>query len=255
MKKLLLLPLTLNLIACGGGASSEDDVNTDPDKTIPTDRLSFRDCSNDQSGLTYTPLPEYPGNVSAYNEPIEEPGSPIGFLPESFVDLAAGGILIGIGASEEGLYHQGPQWTIVDEDLTTQINYAEIDNTETWTITKNGMDSDGTSYSNHTHMTIEQTASCGLNILQYEDNGDLSGHYESTTYEWTWKSYENGTLGGLIGTNINQDRSGKTISEDFSDTKSDYPVTIITWDSDGENVLLKTCKTDAGTDCQVVVTP
>jgi len=54
-------------------------------------------------------------------------------------------------------------------------------------------------------------------------------------------------------TNINQDRSGKTVSEDLSASKSDYPVTIITWNEMGEQTLLKTCKTKAGTNCMTAV--
>jgi len=253
MKNALLVPLTFSLIACGGSGSSEDDTNIDPNKGNPGGGVAFKDCSADQSGFTHIPLPEYHGNQAAYDEPAEDPGSPAGFAPESFVQMAQLGLMLGMAASNEGAMHAGPTWHIVDEDLNTQIQYAVIDTTETWTIVKNGMDSDGTVYSDHTDMMIEQTASCGLNILQYEDNGALEGRYESTAYEWTWKSYDEGELGGLIETTINQDGSGETVSEDFSDTKSDYPVTILTWDSTGEITVLKTCKTKAGTNCSIAV--
>ncbi|MGK0444747.1 MAG: hypothetical protein ACJA1U_001683 [Bermanella sp.] len=251
MKKLVLLPFTLSLFACGGGGGSSKDDGID--KNVPGDNVTFIDCSADQSGITSMPLPEYPGSYSAYDAPVDVPGSSVGFSSEAFAELTAGGLLIGIAASNEGWAHSGPIWNIVDEDLTTQIQYSIIDTTETWLVVKDGMDDDGTIYSNHTDLKIEQTASCGLNILQYDDGGRLTGHYESSAYEWTWKVYEDGVLSGLIETNINQDRSGKTVSEDLSASKSDYPVTIITWDETGEQTLLKTCKTKAGTNCMTAV--
>lgn len=248
MKKLWFLFLTLGLTACGGGSSGSDESSS-PDKDISLEDSAKIDCSADKSGLSNVPLPEYPGNFSAYDDPIDVPGSPVGFSSESFVTLTAGGLLIGMSASTEGWSHKGPAWNIVDEDLNTQIRYEMVGATETWLIVKNGMDSDGMTYSDHTDLKIEQTSSCGLNILQYDDNGGLEGHYESSAYEWTWKQYENGVLIGLIETNINQDRSGKTVSEDFSTLKSDYPVTILTWDESGQHTLLKICKTKEGSNC------
>jgi len=251
MKKLVPLPFTLSLFACGsGGGSSKDDGI---DKNVPGDNVTFIDCSADQSGFPNLPVPEFPGSTSAFDEPIEVAGSPVGFSPELFVDLAAAGLMLGMTKSTEGISHQGPIWNIADEDLNTQIQYSIIGTTETWLVVKDGMDDDGTIYSNHTDTKIEQTASCGLNILQYDDGGRLTGHYESSAYEWTWKVYGDGVLSGLIETNINQDRSGKTVSEDLSASKSDYPVTIITWNEMGEQTLLKTCKTKAGTNCMTAV--
>lgn len=252
MKHVLLMPLTLSLMACGGGGSSTDDAGNIPDKNLPGNGTTFIDCSADDSGFVTLPVPEYPGSYSAYEAPIDVPGSSVGFSSESFVSLTAGSLLLGMAASEEGISHKGPTWNIVKEDLNTQIQYSVVDTTETWVVVKDGIDDD-TVYSNHTDMKIEQTASCGLNILQYDENSNLEGHYESSAYAWTWKVYEDGELGGLIETTINQDRSGKTVSEDLSASKSDYPVTIITWDETGEQTLLKTCKTKAGTNCMTAV--
>ena len=62
------------------------------------------------------------------------------------------------------------------------------------------------------------------------------------------KTYDAGTQTGLIETEIQPDRSGRTVSQDF-ESSLDYPVTIMSWDKNGENILLEYCKTAAGSDC------
>lgn len=249
MDMLRIVPLFLLLAACGG-TSSGDNEGSDLDIDIPEVSNQTIDCSPNNDSVFSIPLPEYPGNYSAYSDPVGG-----GFDPENFVELSRGGLLLGIAKSEEGIIHEGPSWNIIDESLNTEIQYQIQGSDEIWSVVKNGSDSEGHQYINYTDLEIEQTASCGLNIRSYDDNGDLEGDYVSSTYAWTFDSYENGNLTGQIITTINQDRSGKTTSESFVEPKPDYPVTISEWDSNGDNVLIKTCKTKSGVNCQTAMAP
>lgn len=249
MKNLGILPLTMALIACGG-SSSDGTKNGDTTPNSSPDSRQTIDCSQDKSSVFQFPIPEYPGSLAAYTH--NEGG---GFDPENFFAMAELGIMLGVSKSEEGMDHTGPTWRIVDESLTTTIEYTLNGSNETWTITKDGVDSGGDQYDEHVYLEVEQPATCGLSIRTYDDSGNLEGDFVLLAYEWTFTSYEEGQLTGQTVTEINLDRSGKTTSRNYEEPLPDYPVTIVEWDSTGEDVLIKTCKTTAGEDCQTAVAP
>lgn len=253
MKRLGLSLFIFALTACGGGSGSDsvdgNPAGGDQGGGDPSGGSAQAiDCSADKSERSWMPVPEYAGSYSAYEGDYSSLPSGGGLDPENFVGIAQLSIVLMVSNSEEGMMHPGPRWTSVDAQLTQYLDYSHNAEGEIWTFTKHGVDGDGTEFSQHVDFKLEQPANCGYNEYHYEDDGSLASVFKSSKYEWTMKTYDAGTQTGLIETEIQPDRSGRTVSQDF-ESSSDYPVTIMSWDQNGENILLEYCKTAAGSDC------
>lgn len=254
MKHVYLSVLALALTACGGsssGGTNADSGNAGGDQgggDQSGGSAQVIDCSADKSERSWMPVPEYAGSYSAYEGDYSTLPNGGGLDPENFVGIAQLSIVLMVSNSEEGMMHPGPRWTSVDAQLTQYLDYSHNAEGETWTFTKHGVDGDGTEFNQHVNFKLEQPANCGYNEYHYEDDGSLASVFKSSKYEWTMKTYDAGTQTGLIETEIQPDRSGRTVSQDF-ESSLDYPVTIMSWDKNGENILLEYCKTAAGSDC------
>ena len=250
MKHLYVSVLALALTACGGGSSSggtnPDSGNGGGDQGRESPQAI--DCSADKSQKLSIPVPEYAGSFSAYEGDYSSLPVGGGLDPENLVGMAQLGILLMVSGSNEGIMHPGPRWTNEQDQPTKYLDYSHNAEGEIWLFTQDGYDAE-----NELSIRMEQSANCGYNEYQYED-GQLVRALESSKYEWTLKGYTAGVQDTLIETQISADRSGRTVAQDFNSV-ADYPVTIMTWDGNGENLLVKTCKTTAGTDCLSATAP
>lgn len=248
--RLLLFPLMLSLAACGGsssGSSSSDNSNIDDsgsavdsgDSGNTDSTVQAIDCSIDNNQNLRQPLPEYPGRPYEY----EHSGSnPAGFDPESYFTLSSGGLLLGMGKSEEGLFHMGPQWNIIQDQLKKTITYSQDDDGEHWSIRQTGVDRDGIEHQQRITLEIIQKPNCDLEIFGYDDEtGALQSDYSTSIDRSVQRSYSNGELTGILETLINPDRSGVSVSHSLT-SGSDYPFTVLQWDSNGDLTLMELCQ-------------
>ncbi|MCB2386592.1 hypothetical protein [Thalassolituus alkanivorans] len=246
MKHFGLYLFVFALTACGGGAGdSSDGGDQGGDLGNGTQAI---DCSADKSQNLSIPVPEYAGSFSAYQGGYS--GFPVGggLDPENLVGMAQLGILLMVSGSNEGIMHPGPRWTNEQDQPTKYLDYSHDAEGEIWLFTQDGYDAE-----NELSIRMEQSANCGYNEYQYED-GHLVRALESSKYEWTLKGYTAGVQDSLIETQISADRSGRTVAVSLP-VDGDHPYTIMTWDSNGENVLLKYCETAAGTNCASATAP
>lgn len=234
------------LTACGGGAGdSSDGGDQGVDLGNGTQAI---DCTADKSQNLSIPVPEYAGSFSAYQGGYS--GFPVGggLDPENLEGMAQLGILLMVSGSNEGIMHPGPRWTNEQDQPTKYLDYSHDAEGEIWLFTQDGYDAE-----NELSIRMEQSADCGYNEYQYED-GHLVRALESSKYEWTLKGYTAGVQDSLIETQISADRRGRTVAVSLP-VDGDHPYTIMTWDSNGENVLLKYCETAAGTNCASATAP
>jgi len=260
VKHVYLSVLALALTACGGGSSSggtnADSGNAGGDQgggDQGRDSPQAIDCSADKSQNLNIPVPEYAGSFSAYQGGYSDFPVGGGLDPENLVGVAQLGILLMVSGSNEGIMHPGPSWVSVDGQLTQYLDYSHNAEGETWLFTKDGYDGENL-FDMHLSIRMEQSTDCGYNEYQYEDDGNLARVLESSRYEWTLKGYTAGVQDSLIETQINTDRSGRTVAVSLP-VDGDHPYTIMTWDGNGENVLLKYCETAAGTNCASATAP
>lgn len=246
MKHFGLYLFVFALTACGGGAGDSSDGG-DQGGDLGNGAQAI-DCSADKSQNLSIPVPEYAGSFSAYQGGYS--GFPVGggLDPENLVGMAQLGILLMVSGSKEGIMHPGPRWTNEQDQPTKYLDYSHDAEGEIWLFTQDGYDAE-----NDLTIRMEQPANCGYNEYQYED-GHLVRALESSKYEWTLKGYTAGVQDSLIETQISSDRSGRTVAQDFNSV-ADYPVTIMTWDGNGESLEVKTCKTAAGIDCASSTAP
>ncbi|MBU2037547.1 MAG: hypothetical protein KKH95_00285 [Gammaproteobacteria bacterium] len=244
MKHFGLYLFVFALTACGAGDSS-DGGDQGGDLGNGTQAI---DCSADKSQNLSIPVPEYAGSFSAYQGGYS--GFPVGggLDPENLVGMAQLGILLMVSGSKEGIMHPGPRWTNEQDQPTKYLDYSHDAEGEIWLFTQDGYDAE-----NELSIRMEQSADCGYNEYQYED-GHLVRALESSKYEWTLKGYTAGVQDSLIETQISADRSGRTVAVSLP-IDGDHPYTIMSWDSNGENVLLKYCETAAGTNCASATAP
>lgn len=254
MQRLGVGILALLLSACGGSSGGSDGDSGLPgggdSSGSGNQNVQAIDCSADKSQLVEIPVPEYAGNYSAYNGEYDELEGG-GFDPENFVEIAAGMVVMMSMYSEEGFMHKGPRWTVVDDQLTTYLDYTKTAEGEVWQVTKNGFDGE-TQFNMQPSMRMEQPSDCGYNEYHYEDDGSLSSAFESSRYAWTLKSYNAGIQDGVIETEIAPDRSGRTVAVDIPPA-DDHPYTIMTWDGHGENIVIRYCNDKEGMDCVAAV--
>lgn len=256
--RLVLFPIMLSLVACGGSsdsASSSSDNNggSNPvvdsgDSNNPDSMTQAIDCSIDSSQALRQPLPEYPGRQYGY---VHSGSNPAGFDPESYFTLSSGGLLLGMMNSEEGLQHLGPQWTIIQDQLTKTINYSQNDEGEHWSIRQTGVDRDGFEHQQRTTLEIIQKPNCDLAVYSYDETGVLETEYNASIERSSHRTYRDGELTGTMETLINSDRSGVSISRSLTNN-ADYPVTVLQWDHNGDMTLMELCKNAVdfeGTDC------
>ncbi|MCA6058194.1 hypothetical protein HUF18_00250 [Thalassolituus sp. ST750PaO-4] len=236
------------LTACGGGAGAGDSSDGGDQGGDLGNGTQAIDCSADKSQNLSIPVPEYAGSFSAYQGGYSSFPVGGGLDPENLVGMAQLGILLMVSGSKEGIMHPGPRWTNEQDQPTKYLDYSHDAEGEIWLFTQDGYDAE-----NELSIRMEQSADCGYNEYQYED-GHLVRALESSKYEWTLKGYTAGVQDSLIETQISADRSGRTVAVSLP-VDGDHPYTIMTWDSNGEKVLLKYCETAAGTNCASSTAP
>jgi len=244
VRLLSVLPLTLFLAACGGGSGSGGGDPLAGGSNTGGEGVGFgasRDCSVDQWRGYSFPMPEYPG-YSLQTPVVTAPDPEFRFndVRQALIDV--------VDATETGRDNQGPRWTTTnDEGLTSTINYSNDNGVETWTLTLAG--GPGYDYGNGRNYTVQQLADCTLEFEGRDpSSNELEVDYSAGREESEGTQYFQGQPWTEYKTLIRSDLSGKAVTARINSDEA-HPVSISTWNSQGERTLLETCEDYSGYTC------
>jgi len=245
VRLLTVLPLTLVLAACGGGSgggsgSGGDDSLGGGGNPGGIGSGSKRDCSVDQWRGYSFPMPEYPG-YSLKTPVVTAPD------PEFRFNTVREALIEVVDAMDGGRDHQGPSWSTTSNGLTSTINYSNDNGIESWTLTLDG--GPGYDYGNGRNYSIRQLADCTLEFEGRDPaSNELEVDYSAGREESEGTQYSQGQPWTEYKTLIRSDSSGKAVTARVN-TDEAHPVSISTWNSEGERTLLETCADYSGFTC------